>query len=71
MKIPFTSKNDFGKLLVDNPYGNRLYLRQTAQDALEEQWALILPNKELRLPDDKYFNLVSTDVSCIPVFFTN
>ncbi|KAF8597067.1 hypothetical protein BDV93DRAFT_39938 [Ceratobasidium sp. AG-I] len=58
MMIPFTAKYHFGLMLIDNPYGNRIYSRETAKDAFEEQWARILPHKELRMPDDEYFNLL-------------
>jgi hypothetical protein len=59
MMIPFTSKRHFALTLVDNPYGNRLYSRETAKDAYEEEWARLMPGKELKMPNDEYFNLVS------------
>jgi hypothetical protein len=60
MLIPHASKLQFALALADGAYGNRAHMSMLARDALERLWPTMLPAKELRIPEDDWFALVSS-----------
>jgi hypothetical protein len=60
MLIPLVAKRTFALTIAESPYGNRGTTKGLSKQAFEEEWAIQLPFKELRYPDDEYFDLART-----------